>query len=148
MHKLRKSKQIIYPYPFISIPLSLFLYPYFPIPIPLSLFLYPYPIIPVPLFLLLYPFPLSQYLYLYPFIPISLMTFYSYTYIGIYCTHIVQICKFLENFINWLIPIGSNIVLIMYKYCQAQPQLNSTQPQLNLRLRWSLFPKQQLDSPS
>ena len=26
-----------------------------------------------------------------------------------------------------------------FVFCQAQPQLNSTQSQLNLRLRWSLF---------
>ena len=30
--------------------------------------------------------------------------------------------------------------LFCWKFCQAQPQLNSTQSQVNLRLRWSLFP--------
>ena len=32
------------------------------------------------------------------------------------------------------------IYLKMWTYCQAQPQLNSTQPQLKLRLRSALFP--------
>ena len=29
--------------------------------------------------------------------------------------------------------------IFFFSNCQAQPQLNSTQSQLNLRLRWSLF---------
>ena len=72
VHKLRMSKQILYPYPFpnplslcpypfIAIPLSLSLYPF--IPLSLSLSLYPYLFIPIPLSISLYP---------YPFIPIPL----------------------------------------------------------------------------
>ena len=32
------------------------------------------------------------------------------------------------------------IITNVNEYCQAQPQLNSTQPQLKLRMRLALFP--------
>ena len=130
----------LYPFPFmlILIPLSLSCYPYPFIPIPLFLSLYPYPFIPILLSLSIYPnpffpIPLSLSLYPSPFIPIPLsLPFITIPFIyrfkiclnqSKYCvnilqilSYIVQICNFEQivfqaDFIDCLIPIGSNIVL-------------------------------------
>ena len=61
-----------------------------------------------------------------------------------YFYYVCSICTELEIQLNISLTqtteLGTTQLILNIPYCQAQPQLYSTQPQLKLRLRLALFP--------